>query len=234
MARKGRSNPLALAVLVLLTERRMHPYEMSTTLRERRKEDSIKLNYGSLYAVVESLQKRGLIEATETVRDGRRPARTVYAITEAGAEEMHDWLTDLIARPVKEYPQFEAALSLLPVLPPDRAVDLLETRLGALRETDRVTEAGFRDVGGKLPRLFLIEAEFAHALLRAEIEFVDKLVGELRRGELADLRLWRRIHELHRAGTLPEDLTAFVTEEFDAEEVRWLTELAKPSDEPPQ
>ena len=64
----------------------MHPYEISTTLRSRGKEQSIKLNYGSLYSVVESLPKHGLIEPRETVREGRRPERTVYAITEAGVE----------------------------------------------------------------------------------------------------------------------------------------------------
>ena len=84
MATPRMTNPLALAVLVLLYERPMHPYEMSTTLRERRKEDSIKLNYGSLYSVVASLQKPGLIEARETLREGNRPERTIYAISEPG------------------------------------------------------------------------------------------------------------------------------------------------------
>ena len=56
MTRRRVSNPLALAVLGTLIERPMHPYEISTTLRERGKETSIKLNYGSLYSVVESLQ----------------------------------------------------------------------------------------------------------------------------------------------------------------------------------
>jgi hypothetical protein len=51
------ANPLALAVLVLLYERPMHPYEMAATLRERRKQDSIKLRYGSLYTVIELLLK---------------------------------------------------------------------------------------------------------------------------------------------------------------------------------
>ena len=73
MTRRRVSNPLALAVLACLTEKSMHPYEISTTLRTRGKERSIKLNYGSLYAVVESLQKHGLITARETTREGRRP-----------------------------------------------------------------------------------------------------------------------------------------------------------------
>jgi DNA-binding PadR family transcriptional regulator len=103
------SNPLALAVLALLFERPMHPYEMGVILKQRHKEDSIKLRYGSLYTVIELLQKRGFIAARETARDGRRPERTVYEITPAGRDELHDWMADLIAAPAKEYPQFEAA-----------------------------------------------------------------------------------------------------------------------------
>src|SRR5215216_5637587 len=108
------SNPLALAVLSLLIERPMHPYEMSSTMRERVKEESIKLNYGSLYSVVDSLLRHGLIEVQETVREGRRPERTVYAVTDLGRTEFVDWLSELVAVPVKEFTQFEAALSLLP------------------------------------------------------------------------------------------------------------------------
>ena len=51
------ANPLALAVLACLFERPMHPYEMATTMRERHKDESIKLNYGSLYTAIEGLQR---------------------------------------------------------------------------------------------------------------------------------------------------------------------------------
>ena len=80
---------LALAVLALLFERPMHPYEMAATMRERHKEESIKLRYGSLYTVVETLQRDGLIEPHETSRDGRRPERTVYTLTDAGSCRTH-------------------------------------------------------------------------------------------------------------------------------------------------
>jgi len=101
VTRRRVSNPLALAVLTCLSERPMHPYEISTTLRSRGKEQSIKLNYGSLYAVVESLVKHGLIRPRETTRQGRRPERTVYEITEAGATEHEDWLAELLSTPVR-------------------------------------------------------------------------------------------------------------------------------------
>ena len=73
MPRWSRTNPLALAVLVCLYEKPMHPYEVAQTLRQRAKQESVRLNYGSLYAVVEVLEKKGLIKATGTVQEGKRP-----------------------------------------------------------------------------------------------------------------------------------------------------------------
>src|SRR5687768_8827705 len=107
-----RTNPLALAVLALLSERPMHPYEMAQTMRERHQEEVIKLNYGSLYTVVESLQRHELIAASATQRAGNRPERTVYSVTDAGTAELHDWLRELIAVPAQEYRRFEAGISM--------------------------------------------------------------------------------------------------------------------------
>ena len=134
MAGKRRrvSNPLALAVLASLRERPMHPYEMAATLRSQGKERSIKLNYGSLYTVVDNLAKHGLIEAMEASREGRRPERTAYRLTDEGRAELEDWLSELVGTPVKEYPQFEAALAEIAVLPPAQVRDLLERRVEAL------------------------------------------------------------------------------------------------------
>jgi DNA-binding PadR family transcriptional regulator len=92
------SNPLALAVLALLFERPMHPYEMGVILKQRHKEESIKLRYGSLYTVIDLLLKRGLIVAKEIARDGRRPERTVYDITPAGRDELRIWMADLVGQ----------------------------------------------------------------------------------------------------------------------------------------
>ncbi|TDC52153.1 PadR family transcriptional regulator [Jiangella ureilytica] len=218
MAATRPANPLALAVLVLLWERPMHPYEMSSTLRERRKEDSIKVNYGSLYSVVESLMKRGLIEATETVREGRRPERTVYAITETGGQVMVDWLVELLSTPKKEFTQFEAALSLAGALPPEQVIELLGQRLRNLRFQQKAAEAVFeeaRSVG--LPRLFMIETEFTVALQNAEIAFVEHLLHDLRDETLGGFGMWRRIHELRRDGVAPGEIEAKIAAEFPDE-----------------
>ena len=212
MPRWSRSNPLALAVLVCLYEKPMHPYEVAQTLRARAKEQSVRLNYGSLYAVVESLEKKGFIKATGTVREGKRPQRTVYEITDEGSVEMTDWLTELIGTPNKEYPAFMAGLSFMPALDPDDALAALRHRAEMLTvklASQRGVEKAARDAG--LPRIFGLEAEYEEGQLVAELRFVTSLAEEMENGTLEGLDLWR----------------LFQTEDFDPEEVHFTFELPK-------
>jgi DNA-binding PadR family transcriptional regulator len=207
--RSNRSNPLALAVLTCFLERPMHPYEVAQTLRARAKHESIRLNYGSLYGVVEALERRQLIRARETLRAGRRPERTIYEITDAGLREMADWLSELVAAPVKEYLQFEAALSLLPALPPDEALAALEQRRQAL-----VIEIAFLDgavataLSHGLPRLFSLESEYVLVLRRAELDYVERLGKDLESGDLTGLDQWRSWYAPggERADVQPPDI----------------------------
>jgi DNA-binding PadR family transcriptional regulator len=190
-----RSNPLALAVLVSLYERPMHPYEIAHTLRSRAKHESVRLNYGSLYGVVESLERRGLIEAQETTRTGRHPERTTYAITDAGAREAMQWLAELIAIPQKEYPQFMAGLSFLPALPPEDVTTLLRDRVEAI-EMRLVLQRGAVTTALEfgLPRLFSLEAEYEIAMAEAELAFVRSVLDDLESGTLDGLELWKTFH----------------------------------------
>src|SRR6516165_6385011 len=204
MPRWSRSNPLALAVLSCLYEKPMHPYEVAQTLRQRAKQESVRLNYGSLYAVVETLEKNGFVKATGTVREGKRPERTVYAITDDGAREMDDWLTELVSVPAKEYPAFLAGLSLLPGLDPDDALMALKGRADALT----VKLAGIRgamDAAKKagLPRIFELEAEYEESQLAAELKFVKALVKDMDEGTLEGLEMWRVFHS---EGFNPEEV----------------------------
>jgi DNA-binding PadR family transcriptional regulator len=197
------SNPLALAVLACLYERPMHPYEMATTMRERYKDESIKLNYGALYTVVESLKRHKLIEPQATARAGNRPERTIYGLTEPGQLELIDWLSDLVSNPVREYTQFEAGLSLLPVLPPEDAIRLLEQR--GLRLEVELAQAQAQALRGvvaerNVPRLFLIEAEYRWHLRAAELGWVRSLIEEIRAGSLDGMARWREFHRERAAG----------------------------------
>ena len=201
MTRKQRlANPLALAVLVLLFERPVHPYEMAATLKQRHKEESIKLRYGSLYTVIELLVREGFIVPKETSREGRRPERTVYMLTPVGEVEMRDWLADLIGNPVKEYPRFEAALSLMPALGVERATELLEARIVRLDQEAARVRAGLSDAPSQVPRLFLIEGEYYLVCLDAERRFVADLVDGIKNETLDGVKFWKQVHAAKRAG----------------------------------
>jgi DNA-binding PadR family transcriptional regulator len=207
MSRRRVSNPLALAVLSCLNERPMHPYEISTTLRTRGKEQSIKLNYGSLYAVVESLAKHLLIAPVETTREGRRPQRTVYEITEAGVAEHDDWLAELLSTPQREYTSLEAGLSLMAGLPPAEVARLLEERAERLRLELGGIEATHEAVAEMgVPRIFMVESEFRVHMLQAELGYVSGLAAEIRSGELAGTNVWRKLHELRAGGMTIEEI----------------------------
>ncbi|MBO0692475.1 MAG: PadR family transcriptional regulator [Acidimicrobiaceae bacterium] len=194
MARSSRSNPLALAVLICLYERPMHPYEAAGVLRRRYKHESVRLNYGSLYAVVDSLERRGLIEAQETERSGRLPERTIYRLTDQGRAEIQDWLSELISVPTKEYPSFVAALSFLPALPPDTVIALLRERAISL-EVELAAARGALEYVEKLglPRLLWIESDFSLVLKETEIDYVHRLIEEITSGTLEGVEWWRQV-----------------------------------------
>jgi DNA-binding PadR family transcriptional regulator len=194
MAKRKISNPLALAVLGLLFEKSMHPYDMVATLRERRKHESINIKYGSLYTVVRALERDGLIVGTETVREGRYPERTLYEITKAGRVEFHDWLAELIGTPQVEFPQFLAGLSMMPGLPPDEVADLLDTR--AEKVTAKIeklrTELAARPAD--FWEIFVLEDEFRLEVLTAELAWVRRLSQRIRDNELSGIPELREMH----------------------------------------
>lgn len=202
--RRKVGNLLALAVLSALVQRPMHPYEIATALRAWGKDQDMEFKWGSFYTVIGNLDKHHLIEAVESLREGRRPERTVYRITEAGRAELVDWARELVATPMAEHPRFRAGLSVLAALHPDEATALLRQRLGLLQDAirkDRETlDAHLREI----PRLFLVESEYDLAIRDAEASWLRALIAELTSGSYPGLDTWRAFHE---TGEMPADLT---------------------------
>jgi DNA-binding PadR family transcriptional regulator len=208
--RRKVSNLLALSLLTLLMERPMYPYEMAAALRERGKDNAInaiKINWGSLYTVVQNLEKYGFIEAMEVVREGKQPERTTYQITDAGRAELQDWLRELLSVPEREYTRFEAALGESAVLPPDELIDLLQQRLKTLDAAVAGHQAELDALTNQIPRLFLIESEYHLAQRRAEAEWVRGLLKEFTDGTFPGIDAWRRFHA---TGEPPAEVLALI------------------------
>jgi DNA-binding PadR family transcriptional regulator len=178
-------NLWSLTVLCLLRLRPMHPYEIQRLIREWHKDEFLDLKRGSLYHAIEPLRQAGLIDPVGTSREGRRPERTVYRLTEDGEREVLDWLRELLARPVREPTSFFAALSFLPHLPPEAVMQHLEERVGLLAAEVAGLSAVLKTMVPQIGRLVLVEVEYLRAMRRAELAWVKSLIKDLQAGRLA-------------------------------------------------
>jgi DNA-binding PadR family transcriptional regulator len=178
--------PVALAVLSLLAEREMHPYEMRRLMFERGHQYYIKIRGGILYHTVERLQAAGMIEPVESSREGRYPERTVYRLTERGRDEVQHWMRQLLSVPAEEHPWFPATLAFMPLLDRETVIESLKRRMIALEaqigSEEGAIHGALESMG--LQRIHVVESEYTVAMRRAELAWVRSLVEDLRTGAL--------------------------------------------------
>ncbi|MDQ2960165.1 MAG: PadR family transcriptional regulator [Candidatus Dormibacteraeota bacterium] len=205
---KSRLDLVSLTVLGLLAERPCHPYEMQRMIRERHKEFA-QGPPRALYHAAARLERDGYIAVSETSREGKRPERTVYAITEEGREEFTHWVRDLLSTPMVEHSVFSAAVSFIAGLTTVEAAASLEARVVSLEGSIAGSEAAHRvlieQVG--LSRLYIVEQELNRQLMRAELDWTRELIADIRLGELrweprVELPLTGGVERVHVRGRL--------------------------------
>jgi DNA-binding PadR family transcriptional regulator len=182
MPRDALANPIVLAALGALLERPMHPYQLAGVLAGR----GVPANRGSLYDTLEAMTRAGWAEPQPAQRDGTRPQRTPYALTRAGRAELARRLDAQVREPRREFPEFLGAVSHLGVLGPQRAAGALTERAGRLAALIAETQRRLDEaLAQNVPRLFVIEAEYALALLNAEHAWVLAAADDITSGRLA-------------------------------------------------
>jgi len=173
-----------IAVLALLREASMHPYEMQRLLRLRHKDEILALKRGSLYHAIGRLQREQLITAKSTSRTGRRPERTTYAITQAGRKEFTAVLVHIVATPRRESSEFMAAMSFLVHLTPAEVIPRLRQRVELLENEISQRRQVLVTVAKSVLRINLVESEYLLAMLEAECAWVRSLIAEISGGAL--------------------------------------------------
>jgi DNA-binding PadR family transcriptional regulator len=178
-------SPLALSILELLSERPMHPYELAATMRDRHHDEFIRLNFGSLYHTVDSLERSGWIVPTEKEKEGNRPERTIYRLTDSGRKIFLQVVSDIVAQPRREYPYFAAGLMFMHHLDAPAATQLLEQRAQALQSViTKLSHILDELLAGGHTRLTLVELEHKIAMIGAERDWVRKIAKEITEGKL--------------------------------------------------
>lgn len=177
--------PLAMAALALLEERPMHPYEMYQLLLQRREDYILKIRPGSLYHTVTRLAEQDLVHAEGTDRAGNRPERTTYRITVAGSAALRARITEILRRPIREYPIFPVAMSEAHDLPADQVIELLTERIGWLESDIAELDAliNWLPVKG-VPRRYWMVTEYLRAQATSEVAWLRGVVADLRDGTL--------------------------------------------------
>ena len=171
--------PLAVAVLGLLRERPMHPYEMLRLMQQRRDDRLVGGSRGTLYHTVARLERHGLVSEARVHREGNRPERTTYELTDAGAALADDWVREHLAR-TDRILEFRVALAEAHVIPRDEVIAQLGIRrsaLGDYREGLRASLASANE--RQVPFQFLVELDRELVLLDADLRWLDGILTRL-------------------------------------------------------
>jgi DNA-binding PadR family transcriptional regulator len=156
----------------------MHPYEMMLTIRHRGYERAVPLRVSSLYGTVQQLVDLGFIELVDVNRAGRRPERTIYAITESGRGELLRRITEMVRRPSPSHASFAAGLMLIHALDCKGALYALHQRAASL---EAQVSNGLTTIDDKdARRLTSLDVEFVSAMREAELAWVRRLIADWR------------------------------------------------------
>lgn len=136
---------------------------------------------GSIYNAIRRLEAEGLIEAVRVEQEGRRPARTVYAITTPGRQDLAHLRDKVLYDVALPSDPFNVALWVSADRPTAELLAAVERRSGTLRELqarleherERLTAAGYLPLIGEL--LFRHGEIQVQAELRWHAELHDRL-----------------------------------------------------------
>jgi DNA-binding PadR family transcriptional regulator len=178
-------SPLAMAVLELLLEKPMHPYEIAQVLRARNIEARANVKTGSLYHAVERLEAAGHIEVVDTQREGRRPERTVYGVTEAGRDAFVERAKAMLGTIVPDFPEYVSGLSALNELDREDVLAELRTRALRLRAEDAAGQVIMENLAAKpLPAIYWLDVKFIAARRAFELAWTNQLIEDITTGRV--------------------------------------------------
>ncbi len=179
-----RLTPLGLMVLALLREDDMHPYEMIRLMRHRHDDRLVPITNGTVYHTVDRLTRTGLLAEVGVDREGNRPERTSYTLTDAGRDAVLEWVRREL--PSIERPgEFRIALAEAHNLDLDEVTDLLSQRRAGLIGAIALHRDGFAKATAKgVPTVYLVEIEREATLLEADLNWLEDLLARLERGEI--------------------------------------------------
>ncbi|WP_223068179.1 PadR family transcriptional regulator [Paenibacillus caui] len=176
--------PIKLAILGILLEKDMHPYEIRTIMKDRSLDRNAKMQIGSLYYAVEQLCKQGSIEAVEVIKSSNRPDKTVYRITDKGKIYFEKLLLRMFEEIEPVCRPIYTALAFAWKGDQEKIAAILKKRiLEAEHQVNYLYEV-YRSHIGTVPRsvLHLMAGNYEHA--KTELNWLKRLYKDAAAGQL--------------------------------------------------
>jgi DNA-binding PadR family transcriptional regulator len=172
-----------VAILGLLLEGPHHGYEIEAIVEERGMRNWTEIGFSSIYYVLKTLDKRGLIESRLEGVDGK-PSRRVYCLTPAGVRASRERIKEILSEHTRVSSQFDLGIAYMDQVPMDEARDALRKRLDILRTRQQflLAEIDQRRARGE-PRRVLALFELPLARDRAEEDWIEGFLSETSEGD---------------------------------------------------
>lgn len=121
-----------LVILGLLKERNLYGYELKHII-ESHMGDWTNIAFGSIYFALKKLMEESFVKQVAMEKEGSRPSRRVYGITEQGKKEFIQLLEELWRGSIREYYPLDIGLFFISELPREKSLELIGRRLEQIR-----------------------------------------------------------------------------------------------------
>jgi DNA-binding PadR family transcriptional regulator len=122
-----------MVILWLLSEGPLHGYRIKRILEDEGLGFWFPIDYASIYTVLRTLAKGGLIKAAAVEREGQRPERTRFRITREGRRHLAELLEQAWREPRGLADPLQLALAARSELTEDSIQSLLMERVASLQ-----------------------------------------------------------------------------------------------------
>jgi DNA-binding PadR family transcriptional regulator len=172
-----------LVILGLLQRQQLYGYEIKHIIEDHMG-DWTNIAFGSIYFALSKLAKDGMIEKVATEKEGNRPSRSVYQITESGKQEFLNLLREAWSDLEQQYFSIDVALSFSQALPLQEIEGYLQQRLlqveSILEHLD--SHQGEQMVRQEIPRVANYIFEHSRVHYQAELEWTRDLLEKVKQG----------------------------------------------------
>lgn len=174
-----------MVILGLLRERPLYGYEIKQIIEEHMS-DWTSIAFGSIYFAIDKLSAEKFVEKISIEKDGNRPSRSVYQITDSGREEFVSLLRESWQKIERHYYSIDVCLFFLDSLPLAEIKKYLYERQAVLQQTVSYIQQHQKEQMSNPNVPQIADAIFYHALLHneAELNWVTNLVKKIESGTL--------------------------------------------------